>query len=198
MSFIKILSIPPKRRDFFIFGQIKSMMLKLYMLPLIFLSCIANAQHIKFPQSWMGDWKGELHWSKAGNDTVQKVKMELHIKPSPESGKYNWQIIYGDNKADNRPYTLFAKDSAKGHWAIDENNGIILDQFLIADKFCGAFTVQSSTIINNYWLDGDKLIVEFYNLNLKNPFSSGKGTEEIPLVNSYPVRSYQKAILYKE
>lgn len=173
-------------------------MLRLYFLPLLFLCSISNAQQTKFPQSWMGHWKGELQWSKAGNDTVQKVKMELHISPSAEPGKYNWQILYGDNKADNRPYILFAKDSTKGHWAIDENNGIVLDQFLIADRFCGAFTVQNSTIINNYWLDGDKLVVEFYNLNLKTSFSSGKGTEESPLVDSYRIRSYQKAILHKE
>jgi hypothetical protein len=168
------------------------------MLPLLLFSFIANAQQSKFPQSWTGNWKGELQWNKTGNDTVQKVKMELHIQPFTEAGKYNWQIIYGNNKADNRPYILFAKDSAKGHWAIDENNGIILDQFLIGDKFCGAFTVQNSTIINSYWLEGDKLIVEFYNLNLKTPFNSGKGTEESPSVDSYRMRSYQKAILRRD
>lgn len=175
------------------------MKVKLYLLVIFpFLSFSSNAQQSHFPQSWLGNWKGELQWSRAGNDTIQKVKMELHIHQLNERGKYSWQIIYGENNADNRPYILFAKDSVKGHWAIDENNGIILDQFLIADRFCGAFTVQNSTIINNYWLEGSSLVVEFYNLNLNSPFTSGKGTEESPLVNSYRMRTYQKAILHKE
>ena len=69
--------------------------------------------------------------------------MELRIQPSDSAHRFSWQIIYGNANEDNRPYTLIAKDSSKGHWVIDEHNGIVLDQYWIAGKFCGAFTVMN-------------------------------------------------------
>ena len=89
------------------------------------------------------------------------------------------------------------RDSAGIHWVIDEMNGIVLDQYWVANKFCGAFTVQNSTIINNYWIENGKLIVEFYSLSAKPVTTTGHGTEESPSVDSYKIGSYQKAILSK-
>lgn len=117
---------------------------------LSFFSLAAFSQHHHFPQNWVGNWKGELSWYQGANPVPKKVKMELRIHPTDSSHKFSWQIIYGSATEDNRPYTLVAVDTAKGHWVIDENNGIVLDQYMIAGKFCGAFTVQNSTIINNY------------------------------------------------
>lgn len=151
-----------------------------------------------FPQNWEGNWKGELQWYKGASKEPQKIIMELRIYPADNANKYTWQIIYGSEATDNRPYTLIAKDTAKGHWAIDENNGIVLDQFWIADKFCGAFTVGKSTIINNYWIENDKLIAEFYNISAKPITTTGKGTEASPSVDSYKIGSYQKAVLTRQ
>lgn len=161
-------------------------------------SLLSYAQPGTFPESWEGNWKGELLWYKGAAKEPQKVNMELRIHATDSLNKYAWQIIYGSESKDNRPYTLIAKDTAKGHWAIDENNGIVLDQFWIAGKFCGAFTVGNSTIINNYWMDNNKLVVEFYNISAKPIATSGKGTEDSPGVDSYKVATYQKAVLARE
>jgi hypothetical protein len=161
-------------------------------------SFLSYAQSNPFPKGWEGNWTGELLWYKGAAKEPRKVNMELRIHSTDTLNKYSWQIIYGSGSKDNRPYTLIAKDTAKGHWAIDENNGIVLDQFLIADKFCGAFTVGSSTIVNNYWMDNDKLIVEFYNLSGKPIATTGKGTEDSPTVDSYKVTTYQKAVLSRQ
>ena len=80
---------------------------------------------------------------------------------------------------------------------IDENNGIVLDQYWIGNKFCGAFTVMGNTIVNNYWMENDKLMVEFYGIGAKPIATTGKGTEESPAVDSYKIGSYQKAILQR-
>lgn len=162
---------------------------------LSFFSLPVFSQPGNFPQSWVGNWKGELSWYQGANPVPKKVKMELRIQPTDSSHKFSWQIIYGAATEDNRPYTLVAVDTAKGHWVIDENNGIVLDQYMIAGKFCGAFTVQNSTIVNNYWLEKDKLNIEFYNISAQPVAITGKGTEESPSVNSYQVKTYQKAIL---
>ena len=123
--------------------------------------------------------------------------MELRIQPTDITGTFTWQIIYGSATEDNRPYTLIAKDSTKTHWVIDENNGIVLDQYWVGSRFCGAFTVMGNTIVNNYWVENGKLMVEFYSIGAKPIATTGKGTKESPAVDSYKIGSYQKAILQR-
>lgn len=125
--------------------------------------------------------------------------MELIIQPSKDSaGQFTWQLIYGSNKADNRPYLLKPVDTAKGHWLIDERNGIALDQYWIAGRFSGAFRVQNATIVNTYYLENGQLHVEFLTLDSQPTRLSGEGTRESPKVDSYEIKSRQIAILSKE
>lgn len=163
----------------------------------IFFSLLVKAQSNSFPESWIGNWKGELRWYKTGKAEPQKVNMELHIQPGDSTGIYTWQIIYGSAAEDNRPYLLKPKDTAVGHWQIDERNGIVLDQFWVGNRFCGAFTVQNNTIINNYQLVNGKLEIEFYSVGAKPLATTGSGTEDSPKVDSYRIGSFQKAVLTK-
>jgi hypothetical protein len=172
--------------------------MKFFSLLLFLLSSLASAaQNKSFPQNWEGNWKGELQWFKTGNDTAKKVNMELRIHKADSANTWTWQIIYGSEAEDNRPYKLIKKDTTGVHWVIDENNGIVLDQYWVANKFAGAFTVINSTIINNYWMEKGKMMVEFYSITAKPVATTGKGTEESPSVDSFGVKSYQKAILTK-
>lgn len=164
---------------------------------IVLVSFSSFAQTNNFPQSWVGNWKGELQWFRNGKELPQRVNMELRIQPLSTNGEFSWHIIYGKETEDSRPYTLRPKDSTGIHWAIDEKNSIVLDQFWIGNKFCGAFTVLNSTILNSYWIENDKLIAEFYTIGSKPFNTTGKGTDEIPLVDSYKANSYQKAILSK-
>ena len=124
-----------KRDGIFYFSKMSSM--KIFFL---WISCIvsftASSQSATFPQSWTGNWKGELLWYKTGKADPQKVNMELRIHPADSINSWSWQIIYGSEMEDNRPYKLICKDTSKVHWVIDENNGIVLDQYWVADKFC--------------------------------------------------------------
>ena len=161
-------------------------------------SAMSQAQaSLDFPQNWLGHWEGELSWY-AGPNAPKKVKMQLKIQPADTLGHYTWQLIYGEQSEDNRPYILKPVDAAKGHWVIDERNGIALDQFLVGPVFGGAFSVQGSTIVNNYRLEEDSLLVEFFSMPTKPVRQSGEGTTESPQVDSYAVRSYQKAILKRK
>ena len=161
------------------------------------ISFLAMGQSTSFPQSWAGNWKGELEWYKTGKAERQKVNMELRIQPADSINTWSWQIIYGSVTEDNRPYKLILKDTSGVHWVIDENNGIMLDQYWLANKFCGAFTVMGNTIVNNYWIEDDKLMVEFYSFGAKPIVTTGKGTEDNPTVDSYRIGSYQKAVLLR-
>lgn len=170
----------------------------LFLFPVLLSFLSLAAQQSAFPASWTGNWKGNLHWYKGTSREPKVVNMELRIKPLDSAGVYTWQIIYGAEATDNRPYLLVAKDTAKGLWSIDERNGIVLEQAWIANRFCGTFTVGGSTIVNSYWVEDGKLHCEFYSMGAKPVNTSGKGTEESPSVDSYRMNSYQRAVLHRQ
>ena len=170
--------------------------MRFYFLAIFLLTIIiADAQDLS---KFTGHWEGELVWSKAGSKVVQRVKMQIIIRPADTLGQYTWQIIYGDKGEDNRPYLLKPVDTAKGHWIIDERNGIMIDQYWLGNRFSSVFTVQNSMIHDSYWIENDQLIAEFYGISTAPVTTSGAGTEDVPTVNSYAIRTYQKAILKKK
>jgi len=162
-----------------------------------FISTFFAFSQTSFPASFTGHREGDLLWYQTGKISPQKVKMQLIIRPTDSANTYTWQIIYGDKGEDNRPYILKPIDTAKGHWKIDELNGIILDQYFVGNRFTCAFTVQNSTIVNSYWREGKTLIAEFYSITAKPVNTSVEGTDDSPKVKSYGTKSYQKAILKK-
>lgn len=148
---------------------------------------------ISFPQSFIGNWKGTLTWTVAGKQP-QTFTMRLNIQPA-DSGRYTWQIIYGDDQKDNRPYFLIPVDTAKGHWVVDEQNTIILDSYWIANRLTGAFSVSGSTIVDQYWLAADGLHVEFITYATKPVATTGGTSADIPPVESYQIKSVQRGVL---
>lgn len=162
---------------------------------LLLVSGNLQAQDPKFPADMLGRWKGELSWYQTGTAEPRQVVMELRIEKADTAGWFTWQILYGAAGEDDRPYTLKPVDEAKGHWVIDENNGILLDMYWVAGRFTGAFSVGKSTILESCRREGDKLVVEFYSTGVQPVRTTGDGTEESPKVDSYRVGSYQQAIL---
>lgn len=148
-----------------------------------------------FPRQFAGHWQGQVEWHRQGRDTPQKVTMQLIIGPTDTANQYSWKIVYGDGGEDTRLYTLKLVDTARGHWMVDEHNGILLDQYWIGNKLYAGFSVGGTTVVNSYWREGKHLVVEFASFPTKPVRTSGAGTEESPTVESYAVRSYQKAIL---
>ncbi len=145
--------------------------------------------------AFLGQWKGTLQWMVAGKPT-KEFAMKLIIQPADTAGQYTWQIIYGDSgKVDNRPYLLKPVDIAKGHWVVDERDGIVLDSYLHGNSFHGAFTVMGNTIVDSYTVNGDEMRVEFISIKLDQKNTSGKGTDETPFVDSYKIMGYQVGVL---
>ena len=159
--------------------------------------CISvSAQQATFPTDFVGNWKGKLQWMVAGKPT-KDFTMQLKIQPADTAGQYTWQIKYGDDGTDDRPYLLKPVDTTKGHWIIDERDGIILDSYVHGNSIHGAFTVQGNTIVDNYTIENGKLLVEFFTVKLSEKNISGKGTTDIPFVESYKIAGYQAGTLTK-
>lgn len=170
----------------------------LFLLPLALFMFEGHAQQVTgFPDSFVGKWKGKLQWMVSGRP-AQEFTMKLTIQPADSSGWYTWHIRYGDDDKDSRPYLMKPVDAEKGHWVIDENDGIILDSYIHGNSFHGAFTVMGKTIIDNYRVENNRMFVEFFSINLSEKTTSGKGTPEIPFADSYKISGYQAGVLDKE
>lgn len=163
-----------------------------------FMISLATAQQAstEFPGMFKGNWKGKLQWIVPGKP-AQEFTMRLNVVALDSLGLYGWEISYGDSSKDVRPYTLKAVDAGKGHWVIDEHNGILLDNYAIGNCLQGSFTVMGNTIVNNYCIENGKMRVEFFTIKLADKKTSGKGTEDSPLVDSYRMGGYQHGLLEK-
>jgi hypothetical protein len=152
-----------------------------------------NAQPSSFPDSFVGNWKGMLTWNRPGKQP-QEFTMRLNIQPV-DSGRYTWQIVYGDNQQDNRPYLLMPVDTAKGHWQVDERNTIMLDSYVIGNVFSSVFSVSGSTIVSKYELTKEGLLVSFTTFATKAVTTTGGTSTEVPPVDSYKILGLQQGLL---
>jgi hypothetical protein len=151
-----------------------------------------------FPKDWYGHWKGQLHWVTPTKDTPVVFTMHLIIKPTDTPNVITWQIQYGDSLQDVRPYTCKLVDAAKKHWVVDENNGILIDQYNIGNSVFSSFMVQNAFIADNMQLQPNgSMRVEFTTMSTEPVRTSGNDTEESPTVKAYAVKSFQVGTLYK-
>lgn len=142
-----------------------------------------------FPNAYVGHWSGDLVIYK-GAKVAQTVKFGLDVTPA-DSGRYDWIITYGDSGQDRRPYLLVPIDTAHGHWAVDEQNGIVIDMFATGNKITSLFSVEGSVIQISYWLEGEEMVMELFAYPEKENSVSGKGTDESPTVKVWKFSGYQ-------
>ena len=172
-------------------------MKRLQLLLALLLCFSAKAQDKVFPEDYFGIYKGDLEITNAKGK--QSIGMEFHLMASDSVDTYIYKIVYiMDGKRNDRNYTLKAINKNKGAFAIDENNGILLNAKYIDNTLYSVFEVQKNLLITTERFYADKMIFEivFSGKNLEE--KSGGETEEIPEVTSYPVTVTQKATLIKQ
>jgi hypothetical protein len=162
----------------------------------LLLNFFSSAQKAEFPGSFIGKWKGTLTWNRPAK-APEQFTMRLNIQPA-DSGRFTWQIIYGDDQKDNRPYLLVPVDTANGHWQIDERNTIVLDGYFLGNSFTSVFSVSGNTILSKYQLTHEGLLVSFTTIAVKPIGSTGGTSKEIPPVDIYQIRSVQTGLLTKQ
>lgn len=169
---------------------------RLGLILLICLSYLANG----FSQensltSFEGTYKGTLEIYQ-GAKVVQDLPMSLKIIPV-DSLTWTFHITYHrEGKADFRPYDIRLINAEKGHYVIDEHNGILLDSYLHGNCLYEQFSIDNSGITGTTcFLENDRLSYELIPVNMKPVRVSGdtiiKG-DTIPAVRSFQVYSTQK------
>lgn len=153
-----------------------------------------------FPASWSGDWAGELQiFSSKG--MTQSLPMQLNIQPVDNSDDYTFTIIYGlDIEKGTRSYILKTIDASKGLYAIDEQNSIVIEAYLLGEKLVQRFEVMGNLLETFIEKRDDTLIWEIFSGKHEPASITGdtvQDGEDIPRVKTYPMGVYQKCILEK-
>lgn len=154
------------------------------------------------PAAWEGVWRGDAIATAPGPGAKPMTfTMELRVAPKPaEAGaaqRWSWTIIYdGAQGRQERPYTLVAKDPAKGLYEIDEHNSIVLPATLVGDALVSPFDVGGNLLVTSYTLTRDPETINFriFVVASEKPAVTG-GKEGVPEVRGYPVSSGQWATL---
>lgn len=159
----------------------------------------AQADEPSFPAKWEGEWTGDLIIS-TGAGEAQRIPMILRILPL-EGGRHTFTLVYGEDTPENtRPYWLQAVDASKGHYEVDEDNGIILDDFLINGVLYSRFEVMGSLLLTTLEERDGQLIYEIISGPMEPIRTTGDtiiAGEDIPPVKGYGINVQQRAVLRK-
>ena len=152
-----------------------------------------------FPHDWIGHWSGPCK-SRSGDGKGMEFTMELIVgKPDAATGRGKWTIIYaGDSGRQERPYELVVRDAAKGRYAVDEKQGIVIEMTLLDGGLYGQFTVMGNRISVSYRLEGagkpaERLVVELVTTRVDDEVEFGGGA--VPKVTSAVPVSVQRAVM---
>ncbi len=155
-----------------------------------------DSLQIKISEDWLGVWKGKMSLYSASG-VSQVIDNEIHIqKISPQ--RWTWKIVYDDGKnRQERAYELLASNADKGKYQIDEKNSIVLDAQWSDNTLLCVFKVEKSQIFTTYRLLNHTLYFENVMVRSDQPKTTG-GQGEVPKVDSFPIRSFQRGILKKQ
>ena len=155
---------------------------------------ISHDSIFPFPQAWEGKWYGDLI-IYANAQEVQRVPMQLHILPL-DNGRHTWGIIYGPDTIQGlRPYELRPKDPSRGFYQTDEQNGIVLEDFLHGNALYSRFEVMGNLLLSIYERTPEGITFTIVSGSSQAISSTGGQADSIPEVKSFYLPSVQKAYL---
>ncbi|MDJ0521635.1 MAG: hypothetical protein QNJ90_06110 [Planctomycetota bacterium] len=143
-----------------------------------------------FPMSWRGVWQGTLKITPPGGKQAE-TRMFIAIRPTDDPKRWEFRLGYGQQP--QRKYELVVRDAAKGRYAIDEKNGIVLPATYADGELFSYFSLNGSILLARYRLVGDFLHFDLTQTRLAPDVKTGgQGTPE---VGGHDVRVVQRAVL---
>ncbi len=119
----------------------------------------AQAQDLS---AWEGTFRGNCQNLRPGTGG-QKLEftIERQVAAIPGTDRYEWRSTYnGGAPGTGKNYQLAPVNPAKGHYQIDEGNGVRIDTYLSGDTFYAHFKVGNTQITSVERLKGNELIME--------------------------------------
>jgi hypothetical protein len=144
-----------------------------------------------------GTWSGNLSFDTPGGS--QSIACELIITYLPDEKTYTWLTKYFTaGEVIEKNYVIKCYDPAKGHFILDENNGIYLDAYLKGNNLISLYEVSDLFFHTEYEFENDKIIFQINFFPIKAQTTSGGNTLDIPLVNSFALSGTQRAVFTRK
>ena len=157
-------------------------------------SATGSARDPAFPDAWLGTWRGTVTASNA-QGVRSTFEMQLTIQRTEDPSRLIWQTIYeGQAGRQVRDYELVVRNSARGEYAIDEKNGIVLEARLLGGALYNWFKIRGARLLVRKQLHDAG--TEHERLSFEIVTSSDAATRQTGRdTTNYPVTSVQRAEL---
>lgn len=152
-----------------------------------------------FPDDWLGTYQGKMEMYNPIKGKYLEVGLKMVISKTDTIDRWRWQMFYDEFRGQKitKDYAVFRTDSMpKGHYKLDENNGILLDRTLMGNTFYDCFDIANQGLCSTSRIEGDCIYFEVYSYAKKNQNLSIINIEEkLDTIASYPLQYTQKAVL---
>lgn len=116
-----------------------------------------------FPERCEGVWSGQMKIHAYGN-LIDSVNIEFTVEKIVDESwptGWIWKTNYLSEKMPmTKDYKLFAHTTRADIFLLDEGNGVILTNYVTADKMYSVFKVGKTWLTSSYEFIGDKLVFE--------------------------------------
>ena len=152
---------------------------------------VINAENNLFPDSWNGNYSGQLFVTKNGSPMDTNF-MQLRIfRIDMERTAF---FIKYDSDSSWREYEI-KEGKYNGHWVMDEQNSIFLDHYFQNNELSSTFSVNESLLRANYRKEGQEIISTITTYPLQ--FTKETGDSVPYKIMTYKEKLVQRAVLKK-
>jgi hypothetical protein len=133
-------------------------------------------------------------------DSVRnRVPITLLIAREDTGSAWTWRTVFNaDTVRGVRAYRLLVRDPARGAYATDEGNGIVLEDRLVDGMLVSVFQVGDQVLESRHSMQGDSLvhdIVWWSATPSSRSRGAGANAEQGAEVRSFRVGGRQRAVL---
>lgn len=151
-----------------------------------------------FPASWAGRWQGTLTTVAPPDSVRNRIPISLLIVKEDTGSAWTWRTVFNaDTVRGLRDYRLLVRDAAKGHYATDERNDLVLESTFVDGTLVSVFQVGGRVLESRYALLGDSLVhdIMWWNATpMASQRGSGANAEAGAEVRSHRVEGRQRAV----
>lgn len=125
------------------------------------LTLTAAAARADILPQFQGSWFGPCTLTQV-DGSVLEVTLHLAIAPLSAT-EVSWTLTYQGETLGTlvKSYSMRAVDLAAHHYVLDENNGILIDEYLFGNRLISSFDVGNDTrLASSTEVDGDQLYFE--------------------------------------
>ena len=142
-----------------------------------------------FAEQCEGVWEGKMYMYSFGK-LKDSVEVKLTIQKTKDPEIYKWKTDYLSTKWPmTKDYLLRRTDKEKNQYETDEQNGIVLKDYLVDNKLYSTFETEGIYLTSCYELHKDYLLFEV---------TSGKKVNATQGVTNISVEHVQKVYLIKK